>query len=475
MVTTASAVLKDSAVNPPLNVTERSSPPTNPTLDDFYVDDGTNTASGTVGWRHYNGTAWEDVSAGAGGGASLPVVDTTSIVEGSVDSTKEMRIEVDGLTTGTIRVATMPDEDTILGGGLPSPTELTIASGVVTKTQKYHSIDTESDFPTDDLGTINGGTADDILYIYAASDIRDVVIKHNAGNIQTYGGTDITLDSTFKVILLIYNGTVWREVSNSSTVGGGAPTTATYITQTADGGLSSEQALSLLSSGIMRVATTTGVITSLAEPSGTLVGTSDSQTLTNKTIDADNSTITNIGAAEVKVDLISGQTADATPDGAADFVLTQDVSAGTLKKVLLNNLPSSGGGATPTFFHGEFFLSSNIDITSGTYADIDATNIKQSVTLTGGETVVAKFYLSNVTQITGGTGTYKLVAGTTDADTVVEVQYGRSADDGSLTLVGQWTGLVAATHDFKPQFKTSANTARVETLSPVTWEVIVYA
>lgn len=35
-------------------------------------------------------------------------------------------------------------------------------------------------------------------------------------------------------------------------------------------------------------------------PSGSIVGTSDSQTLTNKTIDADNSTITNIGDEELK-------------------------------------------------------------------------------------------------------------------------------------------------------------------------------
>lgn len=45
----------------------------------------------------------------------------------------------------------------------------------------------------------------------------------------------------------------------------GAPTDATYITQTANGTLSAEQALASLSSGIMRVATTTGVITSLGD------------------------------------------------------------------------------------------------------------------------------------------------------------------------------------------------------------------
>jgi hypothetical protein len=37
-------------------------------------------------------------------------------------------------------------------------------------------------------------------------------------------------------------------------------------------------------------------------------------------------------------------TADGTPDGAADYVLTYDASAGIHKKVLLNNLPSGGGG-----------------------------------------------------------------------------------------------------------------------------------
>lgn len=42
---------------------------------------------------------------------------------------------------------------------------------------------------------------------------------------------------------------------------------------------------------------------------------------------------------------INDATADATPDGAADFVLTYDASAGVHKKVLLDNLPSAGGGS----------------------------------------------------------------------------------------------------------------------------------
>lgn len=46
----------------------------------------------------------------------------------------------------------------------------------------------------------------------------------------------------------------------SSTGGGGAPTTATYIVQTSDGTLTNEQALASLSTGILKNTTTTGVL-----------------------------------------------------------------------------------------------------------------------------------------------------------------------------------------------------------------------
>src|SRR5262245_61206853 len=50
--------------------------------------------------------------------------------------------------------------------------------------------------------------------------------------------------------------------------GGGAPTNATYITQTPNGTLSAEQALSALSSGLMFVTNATGVITSIGNSAG---------------------------------------------------------------------------------------------------------------------------------------------------------------------------------------------------------------
>jgi len=48
---------------------------------------------------------------GGGGGDTLPIVDTTGVVKGSADATKIVKIEADGITTGTTRTLTMPDQD----------------------------------------------------------------------------------------------------------------------------------------------------------------------------------------------------------------------------------------------------------------------------------------------------------------------------------------------------------------------------
>lgn len=55
-------------------------------------------------------------AACGGAGSSLPVTDTTSIAEGSGDPTKEVRFEVDGITTGTVRVLTVPDSNLTIAG-----------------------------------------------------------------------------------------------------------------------------------------------------------------------------------------------------------------------------------------------------------------------------------------------------------------------------------------------------------------------
>lgn len=69
--------------------------------------------------------------------------------------------------------------------------------------------------------------------------------------------------------------TVLSARKNLSGSGSGAPDSATYITQTTNASLSAEQALGNLSSGIARVAATTGIVTSLTTSAGIATNISD--------------------------------------------------------------------------------------------------------------------------------------------------------------------------------------------------------
>jgi hypothetical protein len=66
---------------------------------------------------------------------------------------------------------------------LTDPTELTIAAGAITKTQGFHTVDTQGDASSDYLDTINGGAIGDILYLSGANDSREVIVTR-LGNIR---------------------------------------------------------------------------------------------------------------------------------------------------------------------------------------------------------------------------------------------------------------------------------------------------
>jgi hypothetical protein len=97
---------------------------------------------------------------------------------------------------------------------LGTPTELTINStGEITRTRSFHSVDTNGDAASDDLDTINGGTAGDVLFLCAADSARTVVVKDGVDNIQ--GPGDVTLDNFNDMVMLVLRGTTWRVVSDS--------------------------------------------------------------------------------------------------------------------------------------------------------------------------------------------------------------------------------------------------------------------
>ncbi|MCP4899731.1 MAG: hypothetical protein GY906_22425 [bacterium] len=89
------------------------------------------------------------------------------------------------------------------------------------------------------------------------------------------GGTNNSSWTNSRCVQVASDGSKLESASAACGVGGGAPTDATYITQTANGTLTDEQALAALSSGFMRVATTTGVITSITDSAGVAANISD--------------------------------------------------------------------------------------------------------------------------------------------------------------------------------------------------------
>uniref|UniRef100_A0A6M3KN82 Putative tail protein n=1 Tax=viral metagenome TaxID=1070528 RepID=A0A6M3KN82_9ZZZZ len=104
--------------------------------------------------------------------------------------------------------------------------ELTIASGVITVTQTFHTVDTESDGASDDLDTINGGSTVQVVVLHPAHDDRTIVVKHNTGNIWLQGAADVTLDDIRDSILLVWDGTKWCDIAAG---GGGVDTSGTPV------------------------------------------------------------------------------------------------------------------------------------------------------------------------------------------------------------------------------------------------------
>jgi hypothetical protein len=99
---------------------------------------------------------------------------------------------------------------------IPLSQTLTIASGVVTATGSYHTVDTEGAAASDDLDTINGGTTDgQVLILKTLASSRDVTVKDATGNIRLAG--DCVLGSFNDQICLVYSasGSRWLELSRS--------------------------------------------------------------------------------------------------------------------------------------------------------------------------------------------------------------------------------------------------------------------
>ena len=72
-------------------------------------------------------------------------------------------------------------------------TELTIASGVITVTKGQHTVTVQSG-STDNLDTINGLVANQVLLLRPTDGAKTIVVKPGTGNVLCRGNADITMD-----------------------------------------------------------------------------------------------------------------------------------------------------------------------------------------------------------------------------------------------------------------------------------------
>lgn len=98
---------------------------------------------------------------------------------------------------------------------------LTIATDIITVGNgkiQHILVDTEAAAATDDLATINGGNDYQQVTLTSTSSTRDIVVKHNTGNIVLNGLADFTLDNTADTLTLLYRSTLskWVEVGRSN-------------------------------------------------------------------------------------------------------------------------------------------------------------------------------------------------------------------------------------------------------------------
>lgn len=182
--------------------------------------------------------------------------------------------------------------------------------------------------------------------------------------IETSGPDTLTLGSITDGLTLKRVGS--EIVGYTPAAGGGAPTTATYIVQTADAGLSAEQALGALATGILKSTTTTGVLSIAVAGTDYVIPGADAPKDAQFLTLATNATLT----VERVFTPSTGLTAvDAGAGGA--YTLTSDALTGLAGGQTLNGGTASGENLTlQSTVHA---TKGKVYLGAGTTAYVDAT------------------------------------------------------------------------------------------------------
>jgi len=158
-------------------------------------------------------------------------------------------------------------------------------------------------------------------------------------------------------------------------------------------------------------------------------------TLTNKTIDADNNTITNIGSTEVKSELITGLT-QVTPLGADEIMITDASDAGNLKRALISALPGGGGSS---FADNAFDIHDEVNTTARVIFNLDGASAGFDTTLDFNGTAARTLTFPNVTDTLAVKGANTFTAdqnlGTNDIVNAGKLAVNQTAVDANNEVV----------------------------------------
>lgn len=175
---------------------------------------------------------------------------------------------------------------------------------------------------------------------------------------------------------------------------------ATFITKTANGTLDNEQALSSLSSGLMRVATTTGAITSITDSAGIASNISD-ETGTGALVLADSPTLTTTAT-------ITGSSASMVVDSSGGATIAADRGSASLPNSAVLSFRTAGTSYFTLGLDGVLHNGSNAFVSLKDSSGNELWSIEDAGTT--GHVIVT----GNLTA-TGGTSTLATLAGALDA------------------------------------------------------------